>query len=215
MKHRKQKSKEKLYIIIAIAMLAFLYLIIKTLGILTFCIIVFMAVSGAILLLIKYQKKAKNKEQNSETNEDTIEIKDYSGKYEATELLSDHEMDFYKALKPIADNLQLSIISKVRMADLVKPTANYYRERSEYMSYFGKIKAKHVDFVLCDSDTLKVRLLIELDDKSHEVNRAIKRDEFVERVYQDTGYKLLRIYNNWDLEKKIRDAIGITEEEIL
>ena len=222
MKKQKNNIKDDFVITLLIATIIFaaIVLIAKYLGVIF--VIFFIAVTIAISIWIAYkiiekpnQTHAKTEEQLfKEAEESQEEINDYAGKYKAQELLTDHEMNFYRALKPIADNLGLSIISKVRMADLVKPTANYYRERSEYMSYFGKIKSKHVDFVLCDPDTLKVRLLIELEDRSHEANHVIDRDEFVENVYRNTGYKLLRTYTDWDLEKKIRDALGITDDVI-
>ena len=221
MSKRRRNAKDDIVIalIVAIVIAGAISYIIKHLGIVILCIFAICTIGSIAWIIIKRQTKSSN--ESVSTTEPTIaeaeeqkadKIIDLVGKYEAHSLLTDHEMNFYRALKPIADNLGLSIISKVRMADLVKPTANYYQERSEYMSYFGRIKSKHVDFVLCDPDTLKVRLLIELDDKSHETNQMMDRDEFVENVYRDTGYKLLRAYTNWDLEKKIRDALGITEE---
>lgn len=218
---RNTKNDIVIALIVAIVIAGAISYIIKHLGIVILCIFAICAIGSIAWIIVK--RKTKSPGESASIAEPTItegeeqeadKIIDIIGKYEARPLLTDHEMNFYRALKPIADNLGLSIISKVRMADLVKPTANYYRERSEYMSYFGKIKSKHVDFVLCDPDTLKVKLLIELDDRSHDTNRVINRDEFVENVYRDTGYKLLRTYTNWDLEKKIRDALGITDDDI-
>lgn len=132
--------------------------------------------------------------------------------YQKKPLLTDHERNFYYTLAPIAKKYDLCVLSKIRIADLVEPTAHAYKERSEYFHYFGKIKAKHIDFALCDPKDLSVKLLIELDDWTHGTTKGKERDEFVESVYADTGYRLLRVYDPWSLEKKIREALGITEE---
>ena len=132
--------------------------------------------------------------------------------YRKKPLLTDHEYKFYCALTPIAKKYGFCILSKIRIADLVEPTAHVYKERSDYYHYFGKIKAKHIDFALCDPANLEVKLLIELDDWTHETAKGRERDEFVESVYEDTGYRLLRVTNNWQLEEKICDILDITEE---
>lgn len=132
--------------------------------------------------------------------------------YRRKPLLTDHERKFYYSLAPIAKKYDLCVLSKIRIADLVEPTAHAYRERSEYFHYFGKIKAKHIDFALCDPADLEIKLLIELDDWTHGTTKGRERDEFVEEVYRDTGYRLLRVYDPWSLEQKIREALDITEE---
>ena len=132
--------------------------------------------------------------------------------YRRKPLLTDHERKFYYSLAPIAKKYDLCVLSKIRIADLVEPTAHAYRERSEYFHYFGKIKAKHIDFALCDPADLEVKLLIELDDWTHGTAKGRERDEVVEEVYRDTGYRLLRVYDPWSLEQKIREALDITEE---
>lgn len=57
------------------------------------------------------------------------------------------------------------------------------------------INQKSVDFVLCDKDELLSRLVIELDDRSHEREERIERDVEVERILKEAGIPLLRIRN--------------------
>lgn len=132
------------------------------------------------------------------------------GQYNRIPLLTNNEFLFYKELKRIADKYNLTLFTKIRMADLVEPSA--YREY-EYKIAFSKIKAKHVDFALCDTNTLKVLLLIELDDNSHRTQERIERDLFVESVYKSTGYKLLRVYNVAGLEQTICNLIGYNNKK--
>jgi len=124
--------------------------------------------------------------------------------YKRKYLLTKHEWDFYKHLKPIADKLGLAVLAKIRMADLVETVAD---TNSEYYRGFGKVKAKHVDFALARPENLYIELLIELDDSSH--TEGNERDAFVESVYAAVGYKLLRIRNEIGLEDNIRTALGV------
>jgi hypothetical protein len=124
--------------------------------------------------------------------------------YRRKYLLTKHEWDFYKHLKPIADQLGLAVLAKIRMADLVETVSD---SNSGYYRGFGKVKAKHVDFALARPENLYIELLIELDDNSHV--KGNKRDAFVESVYAAVGYKLLRVRNEIGLEDNIRTALGI------
>lgn len=120
---------------------------------------------------------------------------EYKRKY----LLTQKELYFYKELKKVADKLNLSVLAKIRMADLVEPKS----QGKDYYGEFGKIKAKHVDFALCDPNTLYVLLLIELDDSTHDTVKGKTRDTFVEEVYSATGYGLYRARNTYKLEENI------------
>ena len=62
--------------------------------------------------------------------------------------------------------------------------------------------------MLAKPENLYVMLLIELDDASHEKESVKQRDAFVERLYKDTGYALLRVRNALGLEEKILSALG-------
>ena len=116
--------------------------------------------------------------------------------YNAKTVLTDREYDFYRTLKPLADEYGLSIFTKVRLADLIEPKPK--AENPCWMECFNKIKAKHIDFALADEDTAIVAL-IELDDNSHSRPDRIERDDFVNAVLENTGYTLLRTYGDLDV----------------
>ena len=149
--------------------------------------------------IIKHLRKKKKKPQAEEELIRVVQAPIYKRKY----LLTRHEWDFYKALKPIADKLQLTVLSKIRMADLVETVAD---SNSDYYRGFAKVKAKHVDFALARPDNLYVELLIELDDSTH--TEGNERDAFVESVYQMAGYRLLRVRNTLCLEDEIKTALS-------
>lgn len=138
--------------------------------------------------------------ENPKVKEEPLFNPTYKRKF----LLTKNELYFYKELKKVADQLNLSVLAKVRMADLVEPKSS----GKAYYSEFAKIKAKHVDFALCTPDNLYIVLLIELDDNSHNSSNTVERDAFVETVYKATGYKLYRARGTANLEKDITQLLN-------
>ncbi len=126
--------------------------------------------------------------------------------YERVELLTERENAFYKKLKPIAEKQNLIILSKIRLADLIKVKDDISGYNKS--GYFSKIKSKHIDFALCKKDNLEVVLLIELDDTTHQQTKRKERDDFVDSVLRTTGYKLLRTCDTHNLEKAVIEAIS-------
>ncbi|MBO4492950.1 MAG: DUF2726 domain-containing protein [Ruminococcus sp.] len=116
--------------------------------------------------------------------------------FTAKTILTDREYEFYKRLKPLADEYGLNIYTKVRLADLIEPKPK--EENPFWMECFNKIKSKHIDFALADEETAIVAL-IELDDTSHSRPDREKRDDFVNAVLENTGYTLLRTYGELDV----------------
>ena len=68
------------------------------------------------------------------------------------------------------------------------------------------------DVVRKDYPNLKIKLCIELDDYTHKREKRIKRDEFLNKLFNDLEIKLLRIpvqnyYNLEELKKKIEESL--------
>ena len=123
------------------------------------------------------------------------------GAYQRNWLFSYNEKDAYQKLKPIAEELGYTVFAKVRLLDLVTPV----KGNPKYKTYFYKVQAKPVDFVLCD-EKLVARCVIELDDKSHDTEERQKRDSFVDEVLKSVGYKIIhtRAITD-DLKKQINE----------
>ena len=85
-------------------------------------------------------------------------------------------------------------------------------DKKEYMKYFGKIKSKHIDFILCKKDNLYPELLIELNDSSHNKEDRIKRDDFIKKIAEKVGYKMAFVDGTQNLEKTIIKALEIKSE---
>ena len=60
------------------------------------------------------------------------------------------------------------------------------------LSKNDRIKSKHIDFLLCDKDSLVPLCAIELDDSSHQKESRVKRDIFVDNALEAAGLKFER-----------------------
>lgn len=72
----------------------------------------------------------------------------------------------------------------------------FYVPRGEdAASYRARIIQKHIDYLLCDCETMKPLCGIELDDRSHSTPTRRERDEFVDTVFETAGLPLARVVN--------------------
>ena len=156
-------------------------------------------------LQLKLLMKKSNDSASPSIDED-IEKLPYRRKF----LLTKNEYWFYKSLKEIADKYGFAVLAKIRFADLVEVSAE--ADKKEYMKYFGKIKSKHIDFILCKKDNLYPELLIELNDSSHNKEDRIKRDDFIKKIAERVGYKMVFINGTQNLEETIIKALEIKSE---
>lgn len=118
-------------------------------------------------------------------------------KYEKNELLSNYEKKLYAILNKTCSEKDWTIISKVRLADLIKT-------KTKDKNDFYKISSKHIDFALCRTDDLEPMLLIELDDNSHNRDDRRSRDDFVNQSVVESGYKILHVRH---IDDELQDRI--------
>lgn len=142
----------------------------------------------AAMLLIQKVKSKKHHatEEDSKQAESGKNNLPITGAYSKRWLFSLNEKDAYNKLKPIAEELGYTVFAKVRLLDLLEPI----RGNQKYKTYFYKVQAKHVDFVLCDSKLI-AQYIIELDDSSHDKKSRQERDQFVDEVVKSVGYKIV------------------------
>lgn len=107
---------------------------------------------------------------------------DFSTAYQAKYLLTKNEWAQYKKLKVIADEKGYVICPKVRLLDIIEPQKGH----EKYKTLMYKIQAKHVDFVICDKD-MHIKVIIELDDSSHDKKDRKERVEFVDLILGNTA----------------------------
>lgn len=132
------------------------------------CLCIVLMVAAAVLFLRRY-----------------LEGRAYP--YRACPLLTKREYKFYVLLREEAYKRGLLICPKIGLKDLMEVT-----NKKHYMKYFAKISQKHVDFVICDED-LQVCFALELDDSSHDTEKARQKDLFKDRAFKAAGIPLKRI----------------------
>ncbi len=130
-------------------------------------------------------------------------INNYNEKYKKNEyLLTKNELKFYRILKQITNKLNYSLFCQVSLYQIVK---------NKSFKDFNKIKSKSIDFVIT-KENCKILLCIELDDKTHQKQKRIERDNFLDTLFKDLEIKLLRIpvqnyYNIEKIETKIKESL--------
>lgn len=145
----------------------------------------------------------KKIQTNNSTDEVIIKSNNYKEDYEKKEyLLTPTELKFYKLLKTITDELNYTLFTQIALYEIVN-CKNYKN--------FNKIKSKSIDFVITEKNC-KIKLCIELDDKTHNNNKRIERDIFINDMFKELDIKLLRIpvqnfYNLEELKQKIQESI--------
>lgn len=114
------------------------------------------------------------------------------------------ERSFYDVLKQVAQEANLELFAKVRLADILYCNS----PKSEWITGWNKIKSKHVDFLLCDKENYTPVVAIELDDLSHDREEARYRDTTKTKALEAGGIKLVRIPTQAGYDKeKIRGVI--------
>lgn len=103
-------------------------------------------------------------------------------------LLTPAERSFYGVLKGAVDG-QYEVMCKVRLMDLL----DLPKGTPERQAHVNRIISKHVDFVLCRPSDFSPRLVIELDDASHQQKRRQERDDFLNEALHAAVLPLLRV----------------------
>jgi hypothetical protein len=127
-------------------------------------------------------------------------------------LLSPAEINFLRSLQ-LAAREDWLIFSMVRLADIIKVRP----KTRKFQSWNNRIQGKHLDFVVCDIETLDVKLAIELEDATGPADRG-RRDRFINTALAAAGVPLLRVrvqekYETAVLRKDLEDVMGIVRKK--
>ena len=151
-------------------------------------IIVFVIIAGIILGILKAK-------EGTGTQQEEIPVK-------RKRLLSEAELSFYHVLKSIIP-AEREINCKCRMEDIM-----YVENCPKRESYRGKIKSRHIDFVIYNPQNGYTDFAIELDDKSHETERQKEIDQFKDQIFEKINMPLIRIKAKRNYEiKEIKEII--------
>lgn len=103
------------------------------------------------------------------------------------QLLSPTELAFYHTLVSVVQTHAIVCI-KVRLADIL-----FVARPHEHRAAFNRIAQKHIDFLLCESGSLRPLVGIELDDSSHQQPSRRERDDFVNQAFVAARLPLVHV----------------------
>ena len=107
------------------------------------------------------------------------------------------EAQFFERLQAAFPDLYIAV--QVSMSALVE--AIDYKDRTQFRTYY-------VDYVICDPKATRPLLVVELDDPTHNREKAKERDVRKNAVLKDAGIPLFR-FNEYKLSsQKIRQTLG-------
>lgn len=173
-------------------------------------IILFVIFLIVYLLVIINDRKKKIEKEQMKAYEETLSDKTIvDDSYQKAELLSAREKSFYNDIRAIAEKYNFSVLSKVRLADIVNVSEDVRKQSPDWWRMFEKISQKHIDFALADKADLDIKLLIEVDDLSHQRLDRIERDIFVDSVCEQSNIAILHLYDTLELEEKIIKILNI------
>tara|TARA_B100002051_G_scaffold276170_2_gene322905 strand:+ start:3761 stop:4252 length:492 start_codon:yes stop_codon:yes gene_type:complete len=132
-----------------------------------------------------------------EYSSDQVEVKERFPYHLKQFFFSRSEQEFFNILNAHLDAHRYTVFPKVRLGDFVQVDSEEYRNRK----WWNMIRAKHVDFLIWDLVERKIVLAIEVDGKSHNSEKMIKRDEFVNDLYKQVGLDLKRVKVGVSFEK--------------
>ena len=149
-----------------------------------------------VMINIILDKKSKNNNLDKNIN--------YLMYYTNKKIMTETEKNFYIELKKITDNLNMSIFPQIDLERLIKVKDNNY-------SYRNRIKSRSIDFTIVNNNNYNVVCCIELDDKTHNKESRIKRDEFINELFKNVNINLIRVkVGNYDfdmIKNKIKEAM--------
>lgn len=107
--------------------------------------------------------------------------------YIRTPLLTDAELRFFDVLSDALSE-RYYLLTQVRLANLVKVKQ---RSGTFFWKQFSPIGMKCVDFVIVQRNTMRPLLVVELDDRSHQLAERRRRDVFVDQVLNSVELPVL------------------------
>lgn len=115
-------------------------------------------------------------------------------------LLNYSERSFYRILSEIIGD-QWRIFAKVQLTDIIEVC----KGQDNYKKYYSWIQSKHIDFLLCDGESLDIKLAIILDD-SHQKTKPEKKKEL--DICKNIGLEIVkipaqRVYSVDDIKQRL------------
>lgn len=119
------------------------------------------------------------------------------------------ERELYMILrKELGD--KFIVLSKVRIEDFVDVNDTGLNW-NDLQSLRGRIKSRHVDFLICDLETSEPLYAIELDGPSHLQDKTVERDNFVDNLYKKIKLPFVRIKVGSNFAKEVGEIKNLLE----
>ena len=125
------------------------------------------------------------------------------GPYRARRILTPNETEFFKRLASALPGYV--IFTQVSMSALIEPRE--IERNATYMRLRAKFAQKYVDYLICEPKSLRVVAIVELDDRTHDLEKDAARDEMLEGA----GYTVVRWHSK---HKPDRAEISRTIERL-
>ncbi len=154
-------------------------------------------ISVAIIELLIKKKKRK------------VDLSSYKKK---EKIMNESEQALFISLRKALGD-EYVVLSKVRIEDFVEVSKKNVSDYNNRWSLRGRIKSRHVDFLICDLTNTKPLLAIELDGKSHNDAQRQSRDQFVDELYKAIDLPIEHICvdeNSSQAVQKIQEIIKIS-----
>lgn len=110
--------------------------------------------------------------------------------YSIKAFLTPYEFEFYKIIKQL-EQQGFIIVPQINLASIIN------KENSKYRSELFR----NIDFGIFDNN-FNLKLLIELNDKSHQNYERRDRDLKVKKILNDCNIKLINFYTYYPNEKE-------------
>lgn len=116
------------------------------------------------------------------------------------------ELKYYKDLLDMAKRLDLILLTKVSIYNLIQIKDTLYKKIA-----YRQCGHETIDFIFADKESCRMRVCIQLDDPYNKLERE-KKDNFINELFEELDIKLIRIQINKDfnkeyLENQIRNII--------
>lgn len=119
------------------------------------------------------------------------------------------EQQFFNILNAKLDSARYTVFPKVRLGDFIEVE---YKDRGD-RTWWNKIRAKHIDYLIWDLTESKIVLAIELDGNSHSSAQMQERDDFVNELYKKVGIGLERVKVGSDFEAVVSEITTFETKE--
>ncbi len=102
-------------------------------------------------------------------------------------ILTKPEMDFYREISSVLNDKYI-LLPQVHLSSILE----HKIAGQNWKSALNHIQRKSVDFVIFEKQNLEPKIVIEVDDSSHQREDRIERDGIVKEIFELEGLAFLR-----------------------